>query len=249
MLMLRSYADESGSDKFLVLAGYVLPFDFWIPFIEDWQKVLDDKRLPIQYFHMVEAESGNGEFLGVPEEFRKMKVRDFLTVIEKHEPIGLCSHIKLSDWEELALPFARNGYKDAYYPLFSSITHLIFSLNMIERVQTPVEFVFDEQTKVKKNAIDMYDRTKKIYEPALELHRLFGDTPQFRDDKLVLPLQAADMLAWHKRRTLDFPNEERDDIGERLERTILLKENLDRPYLLGLLDGRTTSSASPDSSE
>jgi len=35
-----------------------------------------------------------------------------------------------------------------------------------------------------------------------------GSVPKFENDKLILPLQAADMLAWHIRRHKDHPNED-----------------------------------------
>jgi hypothetical protein len=35
-----------------------------------------------------------------------------------------------------------------------------------------------------------------------------GSVPKFENDKVVLPLQAADMLAWHIRRHKDHPEED-----------------------------------------
>ena len=41
---------------------------------------------------------------------------------------------------------------------------------------------------------DGWDIIKALADP--EVAELLGATPQFRDDKELLPLQAADMLAW-----------------------------------------------------
>src|SRR5207249_4436298 len=54
-------------------------------------------------------------------------------------------------------------------------------------------------------AVAFYDHYKRLQKP--EIAALMGSTPIFRDDKLVLPLQAADMVAWHKRRRVDNPDE------------------------------------------
>jgi len=35
-----------------------------------------------------------------------------------------------------------------------------------------------------------------------------SNTPQFKDDREVIPLQAADMLAWRIRRGFEYPNNE-----------------------------------------
>ncbi len=38
---------------------------------------------------------------------------------------------------------------------------------------------------------------------------MMGNTPIFRDDKDIVALQAADMLAWHVHRQYRFPEEDR----------------------------------------
>jgi hypothetical protein len=40
---------------------------------------------------------------------------------------------------------------------------------------------------------------------SLQIRELMGSTPIFRDDKQMLPLQAADLIAWHKRRRKEYP--------------------------------------------
>lgn len=51
-----------------------------------------------------------------------------------------------------------------------------------------------------------YEFIKSIQKP--ELAALMGSSPKFEDDRYVLPLQAADMLAWHIRRHKDRPDED-----------------------------------------
>jgi Protein of unknown function (DUF3800) len=239
LLMLRGFADESGDDgqsSFLALAGYVLPFEKWVAFTEDWEIALK-KRPAIKYFHMVEAEHGEGEFLGIQEPFRRMKVNDMVEVIEKHEPLGLSTYIRLKDWEALAKPFARIGFENAYYPLFSTIIFLLVGDNLINKSETPVTFIFDEKTAIQHHAVAAYDAVKRGTEVFPHIHRLMGGTPSFEDDKKVLPLQAADLLVWQRRRSLDFPSENRS-AWNRLKQTISFECFLDESYLLNLLQER-----------
>lgn len=56
-----------------------------------------------------------------------------------------------------------------------------------------IDFFFDEQVMEKDKVIRDWD-TFKLAHP--ELIHLIGQTPAFRDDKRVKPIQAADMLAW-----------------------------------------------------
>ncbi len=41
------------------------------------------------------------------------------------------------------------------------------------------------------------------------LSKLLGNPPRFESDRRVMPLQAADMLAWNLRRRISYPDEQR----------------------------------------
>jgi hypothetical protein len=62
----------------------------------------------------------------------------------------------------------------------------------------PVDFIFDEQGGVGAQAAMVYRWLKEAQDPSIR--DLLGAPPIFRDDKQVVALQAADMLAWHLRR-------------------------------------------------
>jgi hypothetical protein len=64
-----------------------------------------------------------------------------------------------------------------------------------------VHFIFDEQ-------LHASDRVQAVWSKIIEiihddLRPLIGGRPSHRNDKEVLPLQAADLLAWHVRRWYD----------------------------------------------
>jgi hypothetical protein len=57
-----------------------------------------------------------------------------------------------------------------------------------------IDFVFDEQVREQELVRSGWDLVKELLEP--EVKTLLGNTPDFKDDQKVLPLQAADMLVW-----------------------------------------------------
>jgi hypothetical protein len=57
-----------------------------------------------------------------------------------------------------------------------------------------MDFVFDEQTGIENRALKMYGRLK-----AASPHRQLGSVV-YRSDRQMLPLQAADLIAWQMRR-------------------------------------------------
>jgi hypothetical protein len=63
---------------------------------------------------------------------------------------------------------------------------------------------------------------------------MMGNTPVFRDDKEIVALQAADMLAWHVHRNMDFPQEHRP-IFEKITRHYTWNQ-IDRNALYSFLE-------------
>jgi hypothetical protein len=65
-------------------------------------------------------------------------------------------------------------------------------------VKIPVDYIFDESGDSGMEAQMWYPAMKATAHP--EVASLMGSTPEFRKDEDMLPLQAADLVAWHKRR-------------------------------------------------
>src|SRR5207245_632978 len=89
-------------------------------------------------------------------------------------------------------------------------------------VTTPIEFIFDEQEGVDDDINLFFSHMKKNI--PRKARKLIDGVPVFKNDKdkRFLPLQAADMLAWHLRRehedcvqpnTLPMANSLRADQG------------------------------------
>jgi len=65
-------------------------------------------------------------------------------------------------------------------------------------IRVPIEFIFDQQEGLGEEARLFYEYIRET-QPR-PVRKLLSKNPIFGDDKLVVPLQAADMLAWHLRR-------------------------------------------------
>lgn len=208
LLMLNGYIDDSGSEPStptFVLAGYVLPAEIWAHFSDEWDKeLLRDK--PINYLHMKEIgkDFKGGQFDGWTFDEIEGKLKSLAGVIQNHNPFALAAHAQWSEYEKFKMQSSRGEYlQSPYKALFYEITKIMYGAGRIWNNPNSVDFVFDEQGEIGDEAASWYLEIKDAYPP--EARAFFGAKPVFRDDSLVLPLQAADMLAWFQRRRICQP--------------------------------------------
>ena len=201
-----AYIDDSSSsedDQILLLAGYAQTAQVWAAFSDDWDKVLKQEPA-IRYCHMTEAESLKGEFLGWDEEPRNRKLAALAHVIVKHDPWSIECFVSRKKYEEILEPVIAFDLRGPYFPCFYGIIVSLARYHAHTGITLPTDFVFDEQGKIGAEAVLWYEVIKGLQKP--EVRALMGSTPIFRDDEKVLPLQAADMIAWHLRRRRESRN-------------------------------------------
>jgi hypothetical protein len=199
--MLTAYFDDSGSERgerMLILAGYVHSAQTWLAFNDDWQTVLETAPA-IKYLHMVEAENLRDEFKGWVREEMEEKVSALADVIVKHEPWSIECQVSHQDFSDIVQPVVPYELRTPYFACFYGVICNLVKWHASMGLTLPIDFVFDEQGAIGAQAVLWYETIKSM-QPA-GLASLFGSTPVFRDDKKILPLQAADLLAWHLRRT------------------------------------------------
>jgi hypothetical protein len=202
-MLLQGYFDDSGShggEGLYVLGGFLAPSVNWSRFDSEWRDVLN-KDPTIDYFKMSEAISLRGQFDRWPARLRDQKVFELAEVAEKWAVARISAmvwkedfdaHIKgASPWRELDNP---------YFLLFNQIIVLTvgFMLELANRAldvsTAKVEFVFDEQGCLGRDAVAWWEILKQALEP--ERAQLLVTPPSFGSDKRLPPLQAADLLAW-----------------------------------------------------
>jgi hypothetical protein len=99
------------------------------------------------------------------------------------------------DWP----PFIRDpeSAKNPYFQAFKwLITGLIQNQEKLKLAE-PIDFIFDAESESGKIHAAWGDY-KNSQSP--EIQKMIGDEPVYKDDKKVMPLQAADLYAWWVRR-------------------------------------------------
>ncbi len=136
-----------------------------------------------------------------------MKVRDLANIIHRRQPGNIQCWLRHGDYEARYKGSVPRDYDDPYLVLFYWIIRLMAMVGAKHNVVEPVDFIFDEKKTSEQRALRWYFQVKEI--ASKDMLRLLGNTPLFRSDQDVVPLQAADMLAWNLRRKLIRPDEHR----------------------------------------
>jgi hypothetical protein len=194
---LQAHFDESyKTDGFFVIAGYIASAQAWANFSQEWEQLLPlTKR----------GKEGIRRF-----KMREMKgqiddVCAFYRIIEKHVLMAISVRFRYRD---LALAKASIWRSDGrrslgvYNPYSFALRGLMdqfHSQQARERLKTlipidhPVDFYFDDNSSKRliKNVWDEYITNR---DP--EARKFFGAEPRFDTEERLLPLQAADLLAY-----------------------------------------------------
>jgi hypothetical protein len=224
--MLKCFVDDSGSsaenDGIFVLAGYVMEEPRWVDFAERWDAQLK-RPYAVEYCHMTDAESGDGPFVGIDRIHRNRKVLDLAGAIYKANPTPLFCAMRWKDYENHIKGQVDPRVDNPYAVLFFKI--LAINAELQKKMTTllpqemkdlhgiaikPVDFIFDDQGPAGLKCLDWYSGLRDRMQGPDRI--VISNTPQFKDDRDMTPLQAADMLAWHIRRHYTHPEEDRKNI-------------------------------------
>jgi hypothetical protein len=196
---LQAFIDDSASDsgdRRLYLAGYLNRADRWAHFSVAWREEL--KAAPsIDYFKMSEANAFDGQFAGWTTSARDEKLRGLIRVINHFEPMSFEFSVSREEYYRDVKPVAPRGIGN---PHFACCLQVVFGLAQYadsEKVTVPIDFIFDQQTGVSDDLALFLDYMKRNLPKSA---RKLIASVAFEDDKQFLPIQAADMLAWHLRR-------------------------------------------------
>lgn len=207
LIMFKAYFDDSTSDeqdKILVLAGCVQSYKVWSDFSLRWEAALAETP-SIRHFHMREARALEGEFLGWKRKDRDNKISLLANIVESYRPWVMVVWLSRNEHEEILKPIAPFLLRQPYVSLFYAAIMQLARWHLDMGIALPVEYIFDDQGEIGRDAALWYQHIKS-WQPA-EIAALMGGSPKFENDEMVLPLQAADMLAWHVRRRKARPNE------------------------------------------
>lgn len=207
LLMLQAYIDDSRSHNppLFVLAGYLASVEQWLAFSDDWQAALDASP-KIEYFKFREAIRLEKQFLNWSEEGRNEKTARLYSVIEDH--VAGSFHIVFNPEHLHAVYGERYGEnyqfaKNPFYFAQVSLTSMIArDLHKFEVARQPIDFIFDEQVMEMTRVIEGWKWVRKrndLKPDPPDMLEIAPNPPTFKNDKRVLPLQAADLLVGWRR--------------------------------------------------
>lgn len=212
--MILGYGDESEGTIFS-LSACILEHYRWQKLTDEWASILKEPP-EIEYFHMKEARELSGQFSNLSATQRDMKLIRLVTAVMNYGPRVISVWVLTSDYFDIV---GKNYSYETRNPYFCCFLYLLWFTahqSKSSKVQLPVDFTFDDKGRVGENALHWFRYAKKAAGP--ELVRYFGATPVFGDDEKLIPLQVADLVAWHVHRKLESPGPDIERIAtERID--------------------------------
>ncbi len=195
--MDESVGDQTRGERLFVMCGFIATAENWAAFSGEWQRHLDMQSpayRKLDSFHLNEMTS----------ERDRERIQWFYRVIEEkaHAAISFVLDMQALDSVFAEFPWPR-GYKnleDLKAPYSIAFHQILCGLPQAAGragINRPIDFFFDE-TSNKMKCLEGWEIMRRSPPPAIL--PLLGETPAFRNDKTVLPLQAADLLAGLTRR-------------------------------------------------
>lgn len=199
ILSLLVFADDSGKNQqpVFVMAGFISRAENWAKFSDEWKEALE-AHPSIAYYKSSEAFSLQGQFLHWKEAARDEKVLLLANIIKRHVAAALSSTVSHEDYAA-TLRGRINKFMDrAYFHLFLGVMFSAYVWEHENGIDEEIEFIFDEQLHDSDEIQAIYSQIRELAPERYE--KLVKHRPSHKSDLSALPLQAADMLAWHIRK-------------------------------------------------
>ena len=210
-MALQAFIDDSGrgQDPAFVLAGWIASPEQWAEFSDEWKRML--RQSPrIEFFKMHQAWWRKGQFSDWEIADRDQKVAALYAVIERFAMKGIKIILPSVVFRDYSSLINHRKANDPYF--LASFTMMVMISQSQERcgIDEPLDFIFDRQQELESPVQEAWDALARMSPDGVP--RNLGKRPQFNDDKLSMPLQAADLHAWWVRRAYD-------DVAKNMERT------------------------------
>jgi hypothetical protein len=197
---MQAYIDDSTEPPIFVLAGFVARAEEWAKLTIRWQSTLDQPPR-LEYFKMKEGNALRGQFTGWTAQQRDKRVAEFVGIVKDHVLITIYSVVHQRVYRSVMRGELAKQLDNPYWLMYHSIMMTVGRWEKEVGIAEPVDFIFDEQGRQSDQVESVYSILVQHAPP--EIRALFGARPVHRDDKKTLPLQAADLLAWHVRHQYD----------------------------------------------
>jgi hypothetical protein len=205
-----AYLDESGKGGPVFVVGSLLAkSDQWSSFAEDWKRVLA-APLAIRDFHLVEN-------YGLSAENYQQKIEALISVINAHVLRG---DLVITHAEQYKAIFAKKLGVTRDTPEFQGyITTMAQVAYYMKDSAGKIEFVFDYMDDTHFLEVTEAHRRFKEICPFPDAKEKFGSDPTRGDDKLLPPLQAADLWVGLMRRSYEESDKAAQTLLKKIEIT------------------------------
>jgi len=200
--MLTAYLDETGhsqdpNKKYVGLAGMVATADRWEVFEREWRQALEDFEIPDSFFHMMDfAQSKKGTVYEKwkDDEAKRRQVLDRLMGIIRNTGTPFGAVVNLEAYRATSPEF-QAAMIDPYYICLQDCVHGAAVQTLYEAPEERIRVVFADQPEYSSKIRPLYavlKDTKEMREHDLRL----SEHPSIEDPREVIPLQAADVIAY-----------------------------------------------------
>jgi hypothetical protein len=189
---LQAFVDDSKArEDVLVLAGYIANLDQWKCFSIEWDALLkeptpwDEFKMKVAARHPQRSE----KFYRLVEKYALA----YIACIVEIEPLRrVCAELGI-DRAGLGNPFLTNPYNLAFKLIMDATYRELARV----RLNGSLEFIFDDRGEEKhvRNAWEFF-----LLGLSEDARRRVAAEPKFEKSHEVLPLQAAEIIAWHARK-------------------------------------------------
>jgi hypothetical protein len=202
LAMLQAFIDDSGkAGPVFVAGGFVSSVAQWESFAAEWQAaLLLQPEIPVFKMREAMARPPQGAFRSFSEEQIEHRLNIMVDIINKYTEHAVICSIEYEAYSEHMSGIAKT-LDTPYFMGYYSTMYSVLRSYYLSGGKDKINFIFDmEHRTLATELMMMWDLLKKSGEPFIR--RRLGSPPQWEDDAVVLPLQAADMLVWCMRRSI-----------------------------------------------
>jgi hypothetical protein len=205
--VLQAYSDDSGNNAdspVFVLAGFIARAEKWIEFEKRWAEALSGPP-SIAYFKMKECAALRGQFGGWGNAARDERLASLVRIIKETALASIFALVRRADFTKHLGQLRGAGFKTPYPLVYYSLMSVTLRcLRDNSLISEKIDFIFDEQLRLSDTVQSIYTRVLAAMPDSMRSR--IGGRPIHGSDRKFLPLQAADLFAWHIRRWY-FANE------------------------------------------
>jgi hypothetical protein len=245
LAMLHAFLDDSGNspnDPVFVLGGFISTADLWLDFSAEWTETRQ-KAISIAYFKSSEASSARDEFhigRGWNRDLINERVESLARVVQRYALFRVSCSMTRADYNAFLKRFG-DALRDPFHhfassPYFFCLSALIVRVRGYcdaNHIDPVCKYVLDTHGATGTFSAELL-RHSNIPQIAAALD---GSVPSFESDKVMQPLQAADLYAYQKHDWAVTGGKSRyQRVRETLEAIPAIEMTLDMRYLPALAE-------------